>query len=608
MAREARRHAPGTDPAPAARPARLALGVGALTALAFLPALRAGFVDWDDTTLLVGNEAYRGFGRAQLAWMFTTVLLGHYAPIKWLSWAADHALWGLDPFGYHLTSLVVHAANASLTCVVAGRLLGAAGLPARAGALGAAAAALFFGVHPLRVETVAWVAERGGVLAGLFVLLALLAYLEAARRGAAWRRWLAASVVAYALALGSKGSALALPVVLGLVDVYPLRRLPGDPRQWHVAGLRGLWLEKVPYLLVAALGALAAYGGKARGATTGAVPLDGGTWIALVIETLWFHVYRTLLPLDLSPLYELPSREALFGVGLLVSGAGLAGLTLVAIACRRPAPAALAAWVYYVAMLAPVMGWLHAGRQLTADRYGYLPSLGLAVLAGGALAALVDRTRPGSGRPALGRAALAAALVWGLGQGVLTWRQTEIWQDNGRLWAHAVAATPDCALCRTNLGLELLRRGDPAAALGQLRTVLALNPSAAATHGEVARAFAALGRFAEAIPHYERMLAALPQRFDARVGLASALVATGRLAGAVEEVRTALRLQRTGEVTAYFEWALRANPDAVVIRLGLIEIHRAAGRDDLAAGHIDALRSLNPALVLELAAARAHGS
>jgi tetratricopeptide (TPR) repeat protein len=135
-----------------------------------------------------------------------------------------------------------------------------------------------------------------------------------------------------------------------------------------------------------------------------------------------------------------------------------------------------------------------------------------------------------------------------------------------------------------------------------------LNPSAAATHGEVARAFAALGRFAEAIPHYERMLAALPQRFDARVGLASALVATGRLAGAVEEVRTALRLQRTGEVTAYFEWALRANPDAVVIRLGLIEIHRAAGRDDLAAGHIDALRSLNPALVLELAAARAHGS
>jgi hypothetical protein len=144
--------------------------------------LRAGFVDWDDVTLLVRNTAYRGFGPAALRWMFTSDLLGHYAPLTWLSFALDHAIWGLAPFGFHLTNLVLHADNAALAAVVARRLLEAAlVLSAPARAVGALVAALLFALHPLRVEAVAWITERRGLLSTLLVFVSLLAYLGATR-------------------------------------------------------------------------------------------------------------------------------------------------------------------------------------------------------------------------------------------------------------------------------------------------------------------------------------------------------------------------------------------------------------------------------------------
>src|SRR5262249_49731176 len=201
----------------------IAGGVALVTAAVFLPSLENGFVDLDDEYNLLENSMYRGFAPAQLRWMFTSFHLGPWQPLSWLSLAADHAFWGLDPHGYHLTNLVLHAASAALLFVLARRLLLRAGLSDVAAEGGAALGALLWALHPLRVESVAWATERRDVLSGFSFLLALLAYTLPPERAGR----LPAALAAAALALLAKASTMVLPVVLVALDVYPLRRLGG---------------------------------------------------------------------------------------------------------------------------------------------------------------------------------------------------------------------------------------------------------------------------------------------------------------------------------------------------------------------------------------------
>src|SRR5262249_57510184 len=198
-----------------ARTSLIACGVALLTAAVFLPAVENGFIDLDDEYNFLENTLYRGFAPAQLHWMFTTFHLGPWQPLSWLSLAVDHALWGLNPAGYHLTNLVLHAASAALLFVLTRRLLLRAGLSEVAGDGGAAVGALLWAIHPLRVESVAWITERRDVLSGFFFLLALLVYtLPPERPGR-----LAAALAAAALALLAKASTMVLPVVLVALDV-----------------------------------------------------------------------------------------------------------------------------------------------------------------------------------------------------------------------------------------------------------------------------------------------------------------------------------------------------------------------------------------------------
>lgn len=225
------------DPGPWRSTPRLrvmAPALAAVTMAAFLPVLWNGFVAWDDARNLTGNPDYRGLGWTQLRWIFTTHTLGHYVPLTWLSFALDHVVWGMNPAGYHLTNLLLHGASTVLFFAVARRLLGQGrAFSPTAVRLGAAAAALFFSLHPLRVESVAWATERRDVLSGAWFLATVLLYLAAARATGARRRWLlSASVGAYLLALASKSIVMTLPAVLVLLDVYPLRRLAADPRRW----------------------------------------------------------------------------------------------------------------------------------------------------------------------------------------------------------------------------------------------------------------------------------------------------------------------------------------------------------------------------------------
>ncbi len=240
---------------PAPRPAPyLSLALVVLVTLSvFFPALQAGFIDWDEDPLLIKNFSYRGLGLTQLRWMFTTTRMGHYMPLTWISYGWDFVFWGMKPFGYHLTNLLVHCASAAVLFLIALRLLeaarhGAATERSRWLTVGALTAALLWAVHPLRVESVAWVTERRDVLSGFFFLLAVLAYLGYCGqepRGSGRRTLYFLSLGCFTLGLLSKGMAATLPAVLLLLDVYPLRRVSDWP------SARRVLAEKIPFAVLA---------------------------------------------------------------------------------------------------------------------------------------------------------------------------------------------------------------------------------------------------------------------------------------------------------------------------------------------------------------------
>jgi hypothetical protein len=277
--------------------------IAALSALAFVPALGADFVNWDDEISFLRNRDYRGLGPVHLRWMFTTTLLGHWSPLTWLTWSVNYAVGGMQPFGYHLLSVLLHAINVALFALVSRRLL-AQGfrLPASSPAIvaGAVFAALAFGIHPLRAESVAWISGRRDVLCATFYLASVLAYLRGVSAGAPIeRRWWTISVAAFAAALSAKASALTLPLTLLLLDVYPLAR--------RARGWRALLVEKIPYAVLAAGAAVMAFLARNEGGNItdyGRYGLDSR--IALSAYTFAFYPWKSLWPTGLAAGYELP--------------------------------------------------------------------------------------------------------------------------------------------------------------------------------------------------------------------------------------------------------------------------------------------------------------
>ncbi|HEY6201287.1 MAG TPA: hypothetical protein VI231_21975, partial [Candidatus Binatia bacterium] len=359
-------------------------GLILLCVAAFYSALHNGFVDYDDDTLYLKNPYFRGLGWGNLRWMFTTFLMGHYQPLTWVTLGLDYVIWGMNPFGYHLTNLVLHAANTVLFYFLALRLLSYVLPRDEEGAtiVGAALAAMLFSIHPLRVESVAWVTERRDVLSGLFFFLTLHAYLTAAEAPSAARRgkWLVCALIVYALSLLSKSVGMTLAVVLLILDVYPLRRLGGSRARWLGREVWNVWLEKLPFLVFGAAAAVtAAYAQYETRAMVTVSQYGIARRAATASYGFVFYFWKTLLPTKLSPLYEIPvdfnpAHWIYFACALAV-----AALTLALIFLRKAWPAALAAWLAYLAMVLPVSGIAQSGPQLVAARYSYLPCLAFAL-------------------------------------------------------------------------------------------------------------------------------------------------------------------------------------------------------------------------------------
>ena len=509
------------------------------TVLAFLPGLFGEFVDWDDDRNFVFNHAYRGLGWTQVRWMFTASPMGRHAPVTWLTLGADYVLWGMRPLGYHVTSLAFHTGAAVMCALVARRLLGAAlpaTTPATALRIGATGAALAFALHPLRVESVVWISARRDVVAGLCYLLAVWAYLRWVDRTLPARRtWYVASLAFFVLAILSKSIAVTLPAVLLVLDVYPLRRL-GGASGWTNRAARRVFAEKLPYALLAAVGSLIAILALARIENMpswdafGALPR-----LAVAVYGLAFYLGKTLWPVDLSPLYEIPARIDPTSMPYAVSGMVVLLATAVAVAMRRRWPAFAAAWCVYVLSLLPVVGVLQNGPQIAADRYTYIACIGWAMLAGGGLAKLsaawLARPRP-STAAALGAATLIAILLV-----ALTSLQALVWRDSIGLWSHIIATDPHNSRARIGLAVTLTRAGHAGEARRHLEAAVQLNPALPEGYAGLAVTLAVLGDADAAVPHARQAVRQNPRDAALHGVLGDVL----RRAGHLDEASTAFR-------------------------------------------------------------------
>jgi len=429
--------------------------VGLATLLVFLPALGNQFVNWDDEVNLVANPQYRGLGWDQIRWMFGNTLGGHYIPLTWLSFGLDYVLWGMRPAGYHATSVLLHAANAVLFYFIALRLLRAALQAApRSLTLGAAGAALLFSLHPLRVESVAWATERRDVLMGFFALLCVLSYLRAVdgvAEGAPRRAWYWTAVGLFGLALLSKSVAVGLPAVLLLLDVYPLRR----PRElWRLV------LEKIPFALLAgAVATVTLTVGAGHRLMTSLETLGIAQRLAISAYSLAFYLWKTVAPWPLSPLYTLFNPVVPWSATYLLPAAFVTAVTIAAIAGLRRWPAGLIAWASYVVLLAPVVGIVHNGAQIAADRYTYLACAPWAILGGAGLAWSRQSARGGRLSPAVGTAVMGAAALVIVAFAGLSVRQVGVWRDSVMLWTHAASVEPASDIPVFYLGWALADAG-----------------------------------------------------------------------------------------------------------------------------------------------------
>ena len=590
-------------------PAAIAL----LTFIVFSGVLRGGFLNWDDDVNFLTNPHYRGLGWTHLRWMFTTVRLGHYIPLSWLTLGLDFVLWGMHPFGYHLTNLLLHCANAAIFYFV-GRLLLALAVPGSGRArlcLAAAFSALLFALHPLRVEAVAWITERREVLAGFFYLLTVYFYLKAVCAGKSHKlRWFLLSAVLFALSLLSKISGVTLPLALLAMDIYPLGRLPVDPWHWFSPGTRRVWLEKIPFILMALPACLMGLFAQNRtGALLPLAKLGVAERLAQAPFALAFYLWKTLVPVGLSPLYPLPERINPLAWPFLLSAALVLLLTAAAFVVRRRRPACMSVWACYIITLVPVLGFTQSGVQIAADRYTYISSFGLTLLASGLWLWIEKGHR-------VHRYALALMCSVPVTLGWLTWGQVKIWRDSETVWNQTLSLYPSCALAHNNLGLALSARGKRDEAIGQYEQALTARPDYAPAHNNLANVFAAQGRTGEAILHYELALKSLPEYADAHYNLALALAGQGRTDEAIGQYELTLRSQpdyalarnnlanalaargKYGEAVANYELALQARPDLCETHFNLANALAALGKLDEAARHYELALQARPDLAL----------
>jgi len=625
-----------TDDAPLSLALRLLFpGLLALATLAaFWPCIDHEFVALDDDANFQLNYLWRGFGAEQFQWLWTQSHYGHWHPLTWITFCAEYVLWAHAPDGeplaapLHRTNLAIHVFGAVAFYFVVLELLHWIGgfASARDGARAplrreqlllrvcALLGAVLWALHPLRVESVAWVTERRDLLSGLFLSLTVFAYLRAARRGGAYLAWMALALVAYLASLLSKAWGITAPVVLLALDLYPLRRnrtAARDGVSWNrlvvekfVFGCIALWAAMRAAAAQADINAvmsLAEHGVMARAAQAS--------------YGLCFYALKTLWPSNLSCHYLLELDFAWNKPEYLAEMSAVAVVTIALALLARRKPAGFATWFYYAVLVSPVLGILQSGAQKVADRYTYISSMPFSILIAGAAltwAAAGDETR----RATRARAPLILAALFAVVLGSLTWRQTQVWRNSESLFRNAVEVEPDNYFVAHNLAVTLWRRsafeealevekasvashpaygnyqarytlgllyqrlGQPQLAEKTFRETLEIAPDCEPAFVEVRRAVAAQHDDEALIALYRSTLDAAEanRRADARRP-----VLTERY---VEFSRLLLSRGRKEEARAVWERAAKAGVAPAVVENGLGRVLLEQGRLDEAEQHL----------------------
>ena len=518
---------------PATRDICLAGVVLGLFALAlFLPCVTHDFVNYDDPAYITENPHLRDGLTAEAAvWALTGVRGGLWAPLTWLSHALDITLFGMNPAGHHFVNVLFHAGNVVLLFLVLTRWT--------ARLWPAALAAALFACHPLHVEPVAWAASRKDMLSTLCLLLALLAY-DGYARNRRVRDYLPVAG-AFALGLLSKPMVVTLPCLLLLLDYWPYRRFSGGGGK-RAAARRALRLaaEKAP-LFVLAAGAGAATLWAQRNAITPVDDFTVGLRAAHGFTAYWVYLAKTVWPHPLAVPYYLDLTAIRYWKGA-AGLAGLAGVTIVLLRLQRGGAgsgwrgALLTGWLWFLIALLPVAGFLSVGHHAWADRFTYLPHIGLFAAAGVGLSTLVRR-RPGLRIPVTA-CAVAVLLVFS----GLTLRQMRYWRNPEALFGHAVAVTRHNYIAHANLAKYLMEQGRPADAVEHYRRAAELQPRDLDALNNLGVACLLAGRNEEAVEALSTVVAAWPEDPEARVNLGAALYQTGRFGPARAQAIAALRL------------------------------------------------------------------
>lgn len=533
------------------------------TFLVFGGALRHGFVNYDDDQYVYENpQVSRGLTTDGAVWAFTHRYSNNWHPLTWLSHMTDCEIFGLKPDGHHLTSVTLHAFNAMLLFLLLRRLTGSIWRTTFIAAL--------FAIHPLRVESVAWISERKDLLSGCFFLLTLLAYSKYAERsrlrGAVDKPWYLITLIAFACGLMSKPMLVTLPGVLLLLDFWPLRRTTSH----SIATWRPLILEKIPFMILS-LASCAATLVAQREAVASFVTLPIATRIANAVAAIGVYLWQFIWPTRLAAFYPYADSGEL-ALQTAVGCVLLLAISVVAWKQRTRRPWLLFGWLWYLGMLTPVIGIIQVGEQAHADRYTYLPQIGIALALIWAVAEWSANIpqRLVTMRISGGLALMALAF--------LATRQTAHWRDSRSLWERALAVTKNNSLAHNNLGHVFITEGRPADALEHFREALRIQPNLAEAENNIGTVFMDMGRTAEAMTHFERALKLKPDYAIANNNYATLLIPAGRHADAIQ----------------HFERALRSRPDYPEVHYNLGNLRATQGRPADAITHYEQALRLRP--------------
>lgn len=522
-----------------------------VTLALYNPAMRASFVNYDDDRYVAENpHIHAGFSWETLRWATTSSEQANWFPLTWLSHALDWTLFRSNPTGHHLTSVLLHVVNVVLLFLLLLRATGRSGPSLLVAAL--------FAAHPLNVESVAWIAERKNVLCTFFFLLALIAYGWYAQKPG-WKRYLAVFFL-FAAGLASKPMVITLPFVLLLWDYWPLERTrseklgAGNLREQRKGDHLGrswaaLVLEKIPFFVLSAVSAVITMEvQRSGGATRSIAQYPLGVRIANAVCAYATYLWKTIWPANLAALYPHPgnslaTRQVLASAGVLIA-------ITVFVFRFRSQRYFLVGWLWFLGTLVPVIGLVQVGEAAMADRYAYLPLIGIFMMIAFGADDLLAAKKVNAAVALVPACGIVIALA------VVTHRQIGYWQNSYDLWTHALAVTKDNFVAEDNLGGALLHEGKPEAAFRHFQAAAQINPRDPMSHNNLGVYFQTHGRLNDAIAEYQSVIALTSD--------------AGLLAQTYANLGAAQRsLGEDAAARESFNQALRLNPDQSTAWLGM---------------------------------------